>query len=230
MDTERNHIHGLRIFGGHNHRNNCFGQFCADGERRDQRPSHCRFMVTSFSRNTWNGQVDHVYSYVSTSISAFVILWVIGASIWGYVFLPRVNRRGCLVLWIISSLMVSILDRFGRLKSDMCPCQMVIDIYRLSVLHNSMDSLQSMGPGSLNSSGDKALFYIFHILPEWLRVALFISNTRQIFDTGLMGDCRYHDETPQELEKRLKGEAKHREKLKLQMLPPPAPAVIRHSI
>ena len=157
MDTERNHIHGLRIFRGHNHRNNCFGQFCADGERRDQRPSHCRFTVTSFSRNTWNGQVDHVYSYVSTGISAFVILWVIGASIWGYIFLPRVNRRGCLILWII--LMVS---RFGRLKSDMCLCQIVIGIYRLSVLHNSMDSLQSMGPGSLNSSGDKAPFYIFH--------------------------------------------------------------------
>ena len=126
--------------------------------------------------------------------------------------------------------MVSILDRFGRLKSDMCLCQIVIGIYRLSVLHNSMDSLQSMGPGSLNSSGDKALFYIFHILPEWLGVALlFISNTRQMFDTGLMGDWRYHDETPQESEKRLKGEAKHREKLNLQMLPP-APAMIRHSI
>ena len=62
----------------------------------------------------------------------------------------------------IDELMVSILYRFGRLKSDMCSCQMVIGTYRLSIMHNFMDSLQSMGLGSLNSSGDKALFYIFH--------------------------------------------------------------------
>jgi len=106
---------------------------------------------------------------------------------------------------------------------------MVIAIYRLSVMHNFMDSLQSMGPESLNSSSDKTLFYIFHILPKWLSAALlFIPNARQTFSTGFVGDWRYHDETPQELEKRLKGEAKHREKLKLSVLSSPAPAVTKH--
>ena len=173
-----------------------------------------------------------MYSYVSTALAAFIIMWIIGALIWGYFFLPRMNRRGCLILCTISSSMVSmnILDQFGQVKSDMCSCQMVIAIYRLSVMHNSMDSLQSMGPGSLNSSSDKVLFYIFHILPEWLSAALlFIFNARQTFSTGFVGDWRYHDETPQELEKRLKGEAKHREKLKLAVLSSPAPAMTKHS-
>ena len=158
-------------------------------------------------------------------------MWVIGALIWGYFFLPRMNRRGCLILCTISSSMVSmnILDQFGQFQNDMYSCQMVIAIYRLSVMHNFMDSLQSMGPESLNSSSDKTLFYIFHILPEWLSAALlFIPNARQTFSTGFVGDWRYHDETPQELEKRLKGEAKHREKLKLSVLSSPAPAVTKH--
>jgi hypothetical protein len=87
-------------------------------------------------------------------------------------------------------------------------------------MHNTMDSLQSMSPGSFSSPGDKAAFYVLHVLPEWLAtMLLFAFNTRRVFSTGLCGDWRFRDETPKELEKRLKKEAEHRLKLKPLVLP-----------
>lgn len=154
-----------------------------------------------------------VLRYVSTAVALFLMLFVIGEALWGYFFLPRVNRQGCTILCAITGLTI------------------VIAIYRLSVMHNSIDSLQSTGPGSLSSSTDKALFYVFHVLPEWLSTSLLlIFNTRRIFSTGFVGDWRYRDETPKELEQRLKGEAKHREKLKLRelKLSAPEPALTKH--
>jgi hypothetical protein len=88
-------------------------------------------------------------------------------------------------------------------------------------MHNTTDSIQSMAPGSLNSHTDKALFYIFHVLPEWISMALlFVFNSRREFSTGMAGDWRSHDETPKELKKRLKHEEKHRQKLKERELKP----------
>jgi hypothetical protein len=73
-----------------------------------------------------------------------------------------------------------------------------------------------MAPGSLNSRADKAIFYIFHVLPEWISMALlFVFNSRREFSTGMAGDWRSHDETPKELKKRMKHEEAHRNKLKL---------------
>jgi len=80
--------------------------------------------------------------------------------------------------------------------------QSIIPVYRLSVMHYRIDSLR--GPNSLNSSSAKALFYIFHVLPEWLAIfILFSQNVRKTFGTGLFGDWRGKDETEKEKKKRL---------------------------
>ena len=56
-------------------------------------------------------------------------------------------------------------------------------------MHNTVDSLLSRRHGSLSSPGEKALFYIFHMLPEWLACAILLGlNVRQIFATGPFGD------------------------------------------
>lgn len=74
-------------------------------------------------------------------------------------------------------------------------------------------SLNSRAPGSLNSHGAKASFYILHTLPEWIALTIiFWSNIRQTFGTGIVGDMRPHDERPKAREKREKREAKQAEK------------------
>ena len=96
----------------------------------------------------------------------------------------------------------------------------MIGIYRLSVMWLKVTSLSD--PSPLNMPGSKALFYIFHVLPEWLASAiLFGYNIRKTFGTGLCGDWRLWDETEKERVKRLariaKQEAKRKEK-KLQLV------------
>jgi len=69
-------------------------------------------------------------------------------------------------------------------------------------MHYKIDSLR--GPNSLNSLSAKALFYMFHALPEWLAIfILFSQNARETFGTGLFGDWRVKDETETEKKKRL---------------------------
>ena len=61
----------------------------------------------------------------------------------------------------------------------------MVGIYRLLVMSVFTEDLLSTGPGSLNSSNSKATFYVFHIAPEWLSLALFLSvNVRKHFDGG----------------------------------------------
>ncbi|KAF9447952.1 hypothetical protein P691DRAFT_801514 [Macrolepiota fuliginosa MF-IS2] len=151
-----------------------------------------------------NTDQNMVLRYVSTAVALFLIVGNAAASVWAYICLPRVNRQGCVILFVISWLLC------------------IIAVYRLSVMQNTTESLQSTASGSLNSVGDKAAFYIFHILPEWLSSALlFVFNTRRIFSTGFIGDWRLADEGPKEKERRLKKEAAHREKLQLRKLEDP---------
>ena len=80
-------------------------------------------------------------------------------------------------------------------------------------MHHRIDFLR--GPNPLDSSTSKALFYMFHVLPEWIAVSvLFSVNVRKTFGTGLFGDWRWRDETPKEKEKRLARRAKGEEKKK----------------
>jgi len=86
-------------------------------------------------------------------------------------------------------------------------------IYRLSVMHNRTDSITSMVPSALNSGSAKALFYVFHILPEWLCIViLFAFNMREVCGTGPFGDYRDADESEVQREERRKKEAEKRMK------------------
>ena len=86
----------------------------------------------------------------------------------------------------------------ARLK--LTSAQTIPPIYRLAVMHNHTDaprlSFSSTFPGALNSPGAKACFYIFHMLPELISVAiLYIPiNARKVFDTGFWGDYRWRDD------------------------------------
>lgn len=75
-----------------------------------------------------------------------------------------------------------------------------------------------MAPGSLNSAKDKALFYIFHLIPEWLvSFALLGLNIRQLSGCGFFGDWRWQDETPKEKAKREVQDTKRAEKRRLRI-------------
>ena len=67
-------------------------------------------------------------------------------------------------------------------------------IYRIIVMRDTIPALLYNGPGSQQSTAERACFYIFHALPEWLGSALLIvPNTRQKFQTGPWGDWRAYD-------------------------------------
>jgi hypothetical protein len=69
----------------------------------------------------------------------------------------------------------------------------------------------SLTESKLNRPGEKAAFYIFHILPEWLAtVVLLVDNIRKTFGTGLAGDWRFKDETGREKKKRIASEEKRK--------------------
>jgi hypothetical protein len=131
----------------------------------------------------------------SSAVALALTLFCIVISLWSKLRLPRVQMRPVLVL------------------TQLCILLSIVPIYRLSVMRYRIDSLR--GPNPLDSSTAKAMFYIFHILPEWLAMlALFSVNVRKTFGTALFGDWRWRDETPKEKEKRLAWEAKREEKKK----------------
>ncbi|KAH7100132.1 hypothetical protein BKA62DRAFT_265395 [Auriculariales sp. MPI-PUGE-AT-0066] len=74
---------------------------------------------------------------------------------------------------------------------------MIISVYRLVVMRFRITDMHDMGPTSQNSPLDKACFYIFHVLPEWLAIALMVvPNTRKAFcwdhtATGVSATGRY---------------------------------------
>ena len=87
--------------------------------------------------------------------------------------------------------------------------QSTIGIYRLAVMWRRSPSLDSTAPGTLNSPGAKASFYILHCLPEWLAIVTLLScNVRKTFGTGLFGDWRGVDDGPKQIELREKRKAK----------------------
>ena len=80
-------------------------------------------------------------------------------------------------------------------------------------MYNQTNSLTSISPSSLNTPVAKALFYVFHMVPEWVTISsLLVMNIRETFDTGPLGDWRSRDETQKEREKREAREAKKAKK------------------
>jgi hypothetical protein len=129
----------------------------------------------------------------SSAVALAFTLFCIVISLWSKLRLPRVQMRPVLIL------------------TQLCILLSTVAIYRLSVMRYKIDSLR--GPNPLDSPTAKAMFYIFHILPEWLAVLILFSlNVRKTFGTALCGDWRWRDETPKEKEKRLARQAKREEK------------------
>ncbi|KAF4581257.1 hypothetical protein EYR40_002843 [Pleurotus pulmonarius] len=133
------------------------------------------------------GSLGHMamLRYLSVGL-AFVTLSLEGAMIlWGYRFLPRTSKRAFRLLATVWLLLFT------------------ITIYRAAVVHNTTSSFASTESGALDSPTDKALFYVFQILPEWLAVlVLFGVNVREVIGCGAAGDWRGRDETKAEKAKR----------------------------
>ncbi|KAG0703251.1 hypothetical protein DFH29DRAFT_803726 [Suillus ampliporus] len=91
-------------------------------------------------------------------------------------------------------------------------CNASSAMFRLVFMYNRTTSLTSLAPGSGNTSSEKLTFYIFHMLSDWLAVALLlVPNIRSIYKTGMWGDWRAIDPLPQEQEwARKRREAKAR--------------------
>lgn len=66
-------------------------------------------------------------------------------------------------------------------------------MYRLVAMANYTDALLSTTPGSLNSGGAKAVFYVLHILPEWIAGTLLVAvNAKKIYGLDVsMSDALY---------------------------------------
>jgi hypothetical protein len=90
---------------------------------------------------------------------------------------------------------------FWQLADEVVPHQSITSIYRLCVMSTTTTSLISTASGSQNTPAEKAAFYIFHILPEYISVLILLScNVRDVFGTGMFGDRRFRDETQREKE------------------------------
>jgi hypothetical protein len=125
----------------------------------------------------------------STAIALSLLLFAVHITLQGFLKLPRINKRGVVILGVIYTLII------------------MIGTYRLSVMWIRTTSLTATS--SLDTPSAKALFYVFHILPEWLAVAILLGdNVRETFGTGLFGAWRLWDETEKERVKRLAREAK----------------------
>ncbi|KAF7304460.1 hypothetical protein HMN09_00848200 [Mycena chlorophos] len=82
----------------------------------------------------------------------------------------------------------------------LCPA-----LYRIIILvppsKIQTPNVEALTHAALNTAGDKAEFYIFHILPEWLGAVVMASvNTREVCSTGAWGDWRSKDPDPRKQE------------------------------
>ncbi|KAF9050267.1 hypothetical protein BJ165DRAFT_1609218 [Panaeolus papilionaceus] len=124
---------------------------------------------------------------VAIGLVFFIVLFL--ATLWAKWKQPRTTTRGTIFL------------------STLCLPMFVICIYRLSVMGETLTAID--GPNPLNTGSAKALFYIFHVLPEFLfSIVTFAINVRTTVGTGAWGDWRSDDETEKEKEEREKEERK----------------------
>lgn len=102
----------------------------------------------------------------------------------------------------LNFLLVRVFTIFHCAKTNEVAEQAIPAIYRLAVMHYTTPS------HPLVSASDKTLFYVFHIVPEWIVcVMLCLINVRKEFLTGAFGDGHGKAvETPEQKEKRLERE------------------------
>jgi len=109
--------------------------------------------------------------YASAIIVLFLQILALGEVLWALLTRPkRTPRRPALYL------------------CSMICIIMITTVYRLVAMASSTTSLVSMGPGSLNGPTAKALFYAFHVAPEWLSsTMLLVVNVKDMFGVNGKG-------------------------------------------
>lgn len=148
-----------------------------------------------YERKNWEDEVrgDKLFNmrYASTAVGLFLVFLTMATALWSRKHLARVCHKAIHISLVL------------------CVLSGIVAAYRLSVMHYRTPSPEFTGPGSLSSPGAKAAFYVLHILPEWLSVAILLCfNVRKIFGTGLAGDWRGVDETAKQIATRREREAK----------------------
>ncbi|KAI8978284.1 hypothetical protein BD414DRAFT_422306 [Trametes punicea] len=120
--------------------------------------------------------------YASTGVAFGLLVWVACGISYAIVKLPRLPKGPAIYLLFISLLLA------------------IVGLYRLIVMHSWTTSLLSTAPGSQNTPGEKATFWVFHAAPEWLAATLIVSaDARKTFKTGPFGDKNSNQ--PAEMEK-----------------------------
>ncbi|KAF9227453.1 hypothetical protein BS17DRAFT_862691 [Gyrodon lividus] len=131
--------------------------------------------------NAGTGNEVLITRYVSSGIALALIVFVATLIIRAR-HLPRV--RPIHVIFILAIL----------------ACTASSAIFRLAFMYHHTTSLTSTAPGSGNTPLEKTTFYVFHMFSDWMAAALLlVPNVREMFATGMWGDWRAMDPSPQEL-------------------------------
>ncbi|KAJ6574653.1 hypothetical protein B0H19DRAFT_1371620 [Mycena capillaripes] len=135
---------------------------------------------------------DQALRYTSSAIGLTVVILETSTLLWARKNVPRIDQRAMNFLLVMTMLLT------------------IPPLYRLVVMHSTTPNIATPGHQALNTAGDKAAFYVLHLLPEFLVTTMMCAfNVKDICQTGCQGDYRWRDETPKEREKR---EKKEREK------------------
>ncbi|KAM5543024.1 hypothetical protein V8D89_003408 [Ganoderma adspersum] len=117
--------------------------------------------------------------FASTVLTIVLLVAAALAALFACYKLPRVPRSSAALIVLVACLLS------------------VVGIYRITVISHSTTSLFSTAPGSPNSPGEKAAFYVLHVAPEFVATAILVSlNARRVFGTGPWGDLRVRDPKP----------------------------------
>ncbi|KAJ7042700.1 hypothetical protein C8F04DRAFT_86610 [Mycena alexandri] len=137
------------------------------------------------ANNSTPNRRDQALRYASSAIGLVLVLSQAAMLLWARYNVPRVNQRAIQFLLGPTILLI------------------IPPIYRLVVMRSTTSNLATPDHQALNTGADKATFYVFHLLPEWIVVAMFCSiNLREICQVGFKGDSKWRDETPEEKTKR----------------------------
>ncbi|KAJ7275487.1 hypothetical protein B0H12DRAFT_1227968 [Mycena haematopus] len=143
----------------------------------------------SAANETGPNHAHQVERYASSGLGLMLILSETLTLIWAST-LPRIDQRAVRFLLVLTTLLT------------------IPTIYRLVVMHNTTPDIRAPTHQALNKGVDKAVFYVVHLVPEWIVMFLFSTfNAKDICQMDFQGD-RLWDETPKEREMREKRERK----------------------
>ncbi|KAJ7169440.1 hypothetical protein C8R46DRAFT_196641 [Mycena filopes] len=136
---------------------------------------------------------DQALRYASSAIGLVLLLSQTCMLLWARYNVPRINPHAIRLLLVASTLLT------------------IPPIYRLVVMRHTTSDLAAPAAAALNTLAYKATFYIVHLLPEWIVVAMLCGfNIKEVCQIGFKGDGRWRDETGEERAKREKKEEERR--------------------